>query len=304
MNCLIFDLFLFVVSVSAHQILGANVTAGDFTYIYDPSVGELETQKWYINDHTFIKDNKGLWHLFGITHTEPLADGDHEVLFAHATAPHLFGPWAKQPFALTVDYKYFGETHLWAPHVIQVNQTYYMFYNGGGTDHTNYALSLATSPDLFNWTRLSSGPLFRDGFDARDPMVIQINGLWHMFYCATQQKTGGHYTTNYRTSSDLIHWSERHIAYVDPSVGRWSPTESPFVVEVNGWWYLFTGPRNDYRKTAVFRSKTPTNFTAGEQVGEIHSHAAEVIFDDNKWWISHCGWGQGGIYLAPLHFSN
>jgi hypothetical protein len=43
-----------------------NVTAGNFIYIYDPSVGELEQQKWYINDHTFIKDKNNTWHLFGM----------------------------------------------------------------------------------------------------------------------------------------------------------------------------------------------------------------------------------------------
>jgi len=280
--------------------LSCNVTAGNFTYIYDPSVGEQE--KWYINDHTFIKDTNGTWHLFGITHKEP-QDPEHEILFAHATAPHLSGPWIKQPFALKVNFTYFGETHLWAPHVIHVNETYYMFYNGGDADHTKYAISLATSKDLFNWTRLPSGPLFRDGFDARDPMVTKINDTWHLFYCATDPPQNGNHIVAYRTSSDLTHWSERHIAFTDPSKGTYGgPTESPFVVFNNGWWYLFTGPRDDYRKTAVFRSQTPTNFPFNQKVGEIHSHAAEVINDDGKWWISHCGWAQGGVYLAPLSF--
>jgi beta-fructofuranosidase len=277
-----------------------NVTAGNFTYIYDPSVGEQE--KWYINDHTFIKDTNGTWHLFGITHQEP-ADPVHEILFAHATAPHLSGPWIKQPFALKVNFSYFGEVHLWAPHVIHVNQTYYMFYNGGDADHTKYAISLATSKDLYNWTRLPSGPLFRDGFDARDPMVTKINNTWYLFYCATNPPQSGNHVIAYRTSNDLIHWSERQIAFTDPSKGTFGgPTESPFVVFNNGWWYLFTGPRNDYRKTDVFRSQTPTNFPLNQQVGQIHSHAAEVINDGEKWWISHCGWGQGGVYLAPLYF--
>jgi len=279
-----------------------NVTAGDFTYIYDPSVGTPEKQKWYVNDHTFVKDANGVWHLFGITHAEP-ADPENEILFAHATAPHLSGPWTKQDYALKVDHNYFGETHLWAPHVIHVNQTYYMFYNGGDKDHTKYAISLATSKDLFNWTRLSSGPLFRDGFDARDPMVIQIDNLWYLFYCATDPSTGGNHVVAYRTSNDLIKWSERHIAFTDPTKGSYGgPTESPFIVHEGGFWYLFIGPRNDYRKTGVFRSQTPTNFSVSEQIGEIHSHAAEVIHDGEKYWISHCGWGQGGVYLAPLDF--
>jgi arabinan endo-1,5-alpha-L-arabinosidase len=277
-----------------------NVTADSFTLIYDPSVGEHE--KWYINDHTFIKDLNGTWHLFGITHKEP-ADPEHEINFAHATAPHLFGPWIKQPFALNFDPNYFGEVHLWAPHVIRVNETYYMFYCGGDADHTQYAISLATSEDLFNWKRLPSGPLFRDGFDARDPMVTKINDLWHLFYDATEPPKFGNHIIAYRTSTDLIHWSERHIAFTDPSKGDFGgPTESPFVIHHNEWWYLFTGPRPEYRGTDVFRSQNPVDFQLSQQVGHINSHAAEIINDDGDWWISHCGWGEGGVWLAPLQW--
>ena len=45
------------------------VRAGDFTPIYDPSVGE--DGPWYINDHTIVQGPDGTWHMFGITHAEP-----------------------------------------------------------------------------------------------------------------------------------------------------------------------------------------------------------------------------------------
>ena len=70
---------------------------GAFEPVYDPSLGEPE--RWYINDHTFVRDHEGMWHLIGITHAEPAAPFD-EVHLAHATAPTLQGPWTKQPFAL------------------------------------------------------------------------------------------------------------------------------------------------------------------------------------------------------------
>ena len=35
------------------------------------------------------------------------------------------------------------------------------------------------------------------------------------------------------------------------------------------------------------------------------SHAAEVVRDlDGKWYVSRCGWGEGGVYLAPLVWSD
>ena len=42
------------------------VTCGDFRPVYDPSIGE--ERAWYVNDHTFVRDAEGVWHLFGITH--------------------------------------------------------------------------------------------------------------------------------------------------------------------------------------------------------------------------------------------
>ncbi|WP_164737921.1 arabinan endo-1,5-alpha-L-arabinosidase [Streptomyces luteoverticillatus] len=108
-------------SANTDSVTADSVTTGDFVQVYNPGTGE--SQPWYINDHTFIRDETtGTWHLFGITHAEP-ADPENEDSFAHATAPSLRGPWTKQPMALTVDPSY-GESHLWAPHVIRSGSTY------------------------------------------------------------------------------------------------------------------------------------------------------------------------------------
>lgn len=290
-------LFVFIPNLVTSQ---SNVTIGKWTHIYDPSIGE--SGKWYINDHTFIKDRNGTWHLFGITHPEP-ASPENEILFAHATAKNLLGPWTKQAPALKINTSYFGEAHLWAPHVLDLNDSYHMFYSGGGSDRSQSAINLATSKDLFHWERLPSGPLFRDGFEARDPMVRQYNNLAVMFYTATSKPTGGNHVVAYRFSTDFKHWTDRKIAFVDPEVGTGAgPTESPFVVYVNGLFYLFIGPRGNYRGTTVFKSKDPLNFDFNKQAGQIYAHASEVIYDNNQWWISHCGWGQNGVFLAPLYF--
>ncbi|MFG1796113.1 glycosyl hydrolase family 32 [Nocardia sp. NPDC049149] len=276
------------------------VSAGAFNRIYDP--GDGESEPWYINDHTLIRDHDGLWHLFGITHPEP-ADPFNEVDFAHATAPTLAGPWTKHPPALTVDPDYYDETHLWAPYIVEAHDRYYMFYAGGGPDRTAAAINLATSTDLFHWERRRSGPLFRDGYDARDPMVTRVGDQWVMYYCANSTPLGGHHVVAYRTSTDLVHWGDRHIAYTDPTVGTEAGnTESPFVVQQDGCWYLFIGPRPGYVGTDVFRSDSPFRFRIGDKAGHIDSHAAELVRDDSQWWITHAGWGQGGVYLAPLTF--
>ncbi|GAB3669438.1 hypothetical protein GCM10027589_36960 [Actinocorallia lasiicapitis] len=277
------------------------VGATPFVQIYDPSVGE--SRPWYINDHTFIKDAQGTWHLFGITHAEPSNDSD-EKTFAHATAPALTGPWTKRPAALTADPGY-GETHLWAPHVIKNGSTYYMFYSGGGADATSHAINLATSTDLYTWTRHPGGPLFRDGVAARDPYVARVNGQWVMYYTANSSPTGGNHVVAYRTSTDLIHWSGRSIAFTSATGGTiGGDTESPFVVYADGAWHLLLGPRGGYVGTDVFRSDDPFRFSASQLTGHVFSHAAEVVNDGGRWWVSHSGWGQRGVWLAGLDFGN
>ncbi|HZC51565.1 MAG TPA: family 43 glycosylhydrolase, partial [Mycobacterium sp.] len=202
---------------------------------------------------------------------------------------------------LTVDPSY-GETHLWAPYVLKSGGRWYMFYAAGGPDSTQSELSVATSPDLWHWTRYRNDPLFRDGFDARDPFVLRVGAQWVMYYDATSDPAGGNHIVAYRTSTDLLHWSTRHIAFTDPSTGTFGgPTESPYVVRHNGAYYLFLGPRGGYVGTDVFVSHDPLHFDVGKQVGHIASHALEVVQDtDGSWWVTAAGWGQGGVYLAPL----
>lgn len=275
------------------------VSAGAFTRIYDPGVGE--SSPWYINDHCIVMGPDSRWHMFGITHAEPENALD-EKNFAHATADTLAqAPWTKQPFALSVSIAQ-RERILWAPHVILHDGLYHMFYVAGDEDHTAFKIHLATSPDLATWTRHPANPMVVDGYDARDPFVTRIGDRWVMYYTATSEPSGGRHIVAYRTSDDLVRWSEKRAAFTDPSSGTWGgPTESPFVVRRGAYYYLFIGPRPDYVGTDVFRSRDPFDFTPEMKVGHIDSHAAEVVRDlDGRWYVTHAGWKQGGLYLAPL----
>jgi beta-fructofuranosidase len=293
------------------------VAAGSFELLYDPSIGEDEA--WYVNDHTFVRDREGTWHLIGITHPEP-ADPHHETHLSHATAPDLHGPWTKQPFALTADPAQ-GESVLWAPHVIDHDDRYWMFVCGGGPSPQEFRLHLAVSDDCVSWARHPANPLVIDGYEARDPMVRWVDDRWIMYYTATADPTGGAFVVVATESDDLVHWHGRQIVYTDACTGTGGgPTESPFVVERNGQHFLFIGPdwqglmtsleetgRYDpasYRGTRVLVSDDPLHFDLDGQVGFLDAHAAEVIVDvDGSTWVSHCGWGQGGVYLAPLSWT-
>ena len=292
----------------------ATVSAGAFERVYDPSVGEDEP--WYINDHTFIRDRAGSWHLIGITHAEPARPRDERQL-AHATAPDLHGPWAKQPPALSCD-EALGESVLWAPHVVRHDDRYWMFVCAGGTSPSAFRIHLATSEDCVTWVRHPDNPLVVDGYEARDPMVTRIGDRWVMYYTATSRPEGGSHVVVAAESDDLVRWSGRRTVYTDECAGTFGgPTESPFVMEAEGCFLLFTGPdwqglldsrerdgrydRACYRRTRVLASDDPFSFDADGQVGVIDAHAAEVVVDEaGSRWVSHCGWGEGGVFLAPL----
>ena len=89
------------------------------------------------------------------------------------------------------------------------------------------------------------------------------------------------------------------------------------VLSVDGAYYLLIGPdweglvtsyertgRYDpaaYRRTRVLASHDPLHFGLDGLVTVVDAHAAEVIVDEEgRRWLSHCGWGQRGVFLAPL----
>jgi beta-fructofuranosidase len=283
--------------------VGNVLEVGEFVKFFDQGVGEK--QRWCINDHCFMRGRDATWHLYGITHTEPF-DPRYGSPFCHATASKLTQvPWIKNPFALITEPKS-GEIHLWAPHVVLHEGTYYMYYCAGNLDPTKYRIHLATSRNLNKWTRYPENPLFTDGYAARDPFVLRVGEKWVMYYTATSEPAGGNHVVACKTSDDLIHWTGRTIVFTDPRVGTiGGPTESPFVVRRADFYYLFIGPRGGYVGTDVFRSKDPFKWSIEDKVAHIKSHAAEVVRDvDGKWYVSHAGLGQRGVYLAPLRWND
>lgn len=271
---------------------------GPFTHIYDPSIGEAGP--WYINDHTIVRGRDQLWHLFGITHASPPSAEERE--FAHATSASLtMATWQKRPPALIAD-QALGETVLWAPYVLENEGMYYMFYCAGGVDE-QFQIKLAISSDLNTWTRHPE-PLFLDGAYARDPYVMRVGAKWVMYYTATSDPEWGNYVVAYRTSEDLVHWSKRRFAYVDPLEGMATGnTESPYVVSRPEGYYLFIGPRGDYTRSEVFFSSDPYSFDQAPLLA-IEAHAAEIIRDlDGSEQVSRAGWWAMGVDVAPLRWN-
>lgn len=279
------------------------VRAGEFQHIYDPGAGEPEA--WYINDHCIIRGHDGLWHMFGITNTEPFSPMEERHL-AHATSPELTAaPWRKEPFPVSAREEH-GEVHLWAPCVVHHEGLYYMYVCVGDRDHSAYKFHLLTSRDLRKWQRHPANPVVVDGFDARDPHIIRLDdGTWVMYYTATIRPDGGNHIVAALTSRDLINWSGRRVVFKDVEEGTFGgSTESPYVVKRGSHYYLFicnNDRRRGYEATDVYRSQDPFHWEFADWAGVINAHAPEIIEDlDGRWYTTHCGWDRGGLYLAPL----
>src|SRR5699024_8185119 len=115
-------------------------------------------------------------------------------------------------------------------------------------------------------------------------MLVRRGDQWLLFYTATSEPTGGNHVVACRTSRDLLRWGERRIVFRDEEEGTWGGgTESPFVVERGGSWYLFIGPRGGYVGTDVFAGADPLHFDPSQRVGHVPSHAAEVVRDGARW---------------------
>ncbi|MCX6926572.1 MAG: glycosyl hydrolase family 32 [Verrucomicrobia bacterium] len=282
--------------VAAEKVL---VEAGKFTEVFDPKAGEKDP--WCINDHTFVRGTDGTWHVFAITHILPVnfaRDPGKNLL--HATAKSLTqSPWHKEPFAVTADWDKYGEWLFWAPHVIRQGGIYYMFVCAGNNQGHQYKIHLLTSKDLWHWERSPANPLLTDGFDARDPNVLQAGKQWVLYYTATSKPEGGNHLVACVTSDDLLHWASRKVVFTHPQKGTFGgPTESPFVVRRGESYYLFAC---DGGTINVYLSKDPFHWECKDQVGTIYAHASEVTRDaEGKWYVSHAGWEHGGLSLAPL----
>jgi sucrose-6-phosphate hydrolase SacC (GH32 family) len=268
-----------------------------FTRIYDPSAGEMTP--WYINDHCFVQAADGRWHMFGITHAEPAASLD-EKFFAHATAPDLWGPWTKEAPVMHAD-PLAEELLVWAPFVIEHEGTYFMYYTAGGAANM-FRIHLATSDDLATWHRSAANPLFIDGFDARDPMVLRLGDEWVMYYVGSRPIYGGESVVLARTSTDLETWSEPRIVFNAGGPGtRGILCESPQVVPRDSRYYLFVCDNRPYVNTQVFVSDDPFAWSVEGLVGSYAAHCSEVVrAPDGRWCVSSAGWGTGGLFLADF----
>ncbi|GMA15324.1 glycosyl hydrolase family 32 (plasmid) [Deinococcus metallilatus] len=287
--------------------------ASPFVHLYDPNLARPgDDRNWYTNDHTVFRGQDGLWHATGICGVRPADPFAGEQVFFHARGASLEqGGWEECPPTLRADH-WRGERFLWAPHVVRQGGRYVMAYAAGGPRVTpehpegvcdHYGLYFAHSEDGEHWARHPLNPIFREPGHARDPMLLQVEDGWRMYYTGVMGEEDRRGAVRMRRSPDLEHWSGAQVVNVQPGphdFGR--DAESPFVVEREGVYYLFVcRAMSSYRDTRVYASHDPARFE--QEVARLAVHAAEVVQDGDSYYITDTGWDKCGLYAARLEWS-
>jgi len=222
----------------------------------------------YCKDHTVI-EREGLFHPFSISGTAGTSwyYTDSESKLIHSVSADLRN-WEFRGHVLAArgelaadpaGHHTWREDKVWAPHCIEADGTYHMFYTAVEHDHVARdefdldsglkghveRICVATSTDLQHWTA-SPTPVFEEtaesaaqpGRALRDPMVLRVEdrGIWVMY--VTMLTAESRNAVGVLISTDLTAWSFERFAYVEP-LGAEISTESPFVTKAGDAFFLF-----------------------------------------------------------------
>lgn len=281
----------------------------------NPPLGELGTPRQEMVDHAIWQARDGSWQLWSCVRGTTIG----RLLYAWEGATLDQSPWAQRGVAMraltefgeSID-DWGGKEWIQAPHVVIHEDRYHMLYGGHRSELEHCQINLATSADGKDFDRYRNAKgqsrVFVGPGEARDPMTLAIDGVWHCYYTGNPDPTkrrdvGGIYC---RTSSDLVTWSEPTLVSYGGKAGEdmWS-AECPHVVEREGYYYLFR--TTDYREpvTHVYRSRDPLDFGLDEDshyVGTIAVAAPEIVRHDGQDYVSTVHDLRGGVQLQRMRW--
>jgi hypothetical protein len=200
-----------------------------------------------------------------------------------------------------------GETlgGLQAPFVFRAGDAFQMLYG----DFQNIARAQSGDGKRFERQPLRGmSGLFGDGpqVHTRDPMAIEIGGVWYVYYTAALDTAvahgvGGVYS---RTSHDLIRWSKPTLVAMGGAAGHeGNAMECPFVVKHGEWYYLFATQHYRNPTTHVYRSRDPLYFGIEDDSGLVATlpvAAPEIFEHEGQEYIAALMPELDGIRIARL----
>lgn len=309
----------------------------------------------YVNDHCLLYDG-GKWHLYfiqGVIGTKPgevssISDNcwyrdDNEVLIGHAISNDLLQWKLLQPALECGPEGTLDAGHIYAPYVTKHEGQYWMYYAGVQDQFwKGERMFLATSKDLYNWTRHKKSPIlepdpnwshyypagYKGGIGGpaacRDPHVLPHPDYGFIIYYVgllKGDKTRPSQNNEYgciaaATSPNLVDWQDYGPVLVRRNwcydKGRYSAPESPCAIQQDDCYYLFWRSGSGTRYVI---SDNPLDFRDREAYFLATSHASEILPWNERWFVTSCSrelndlnheWSDRtkGLFLAGIEWDN
>jgi hypothetical protein len=278
---------------------------------FSPGLPEIQSQPGEVVDHCFFKAINGRWQLW----TQIRGTSIGRLFYRWEGGADLLTPdWAPRGICWRAE-RGCGESwgtgeeeFIHAPYVLQDEGRFVLYYGGGPSDTGHSQICAATSEDGIHFRRLTDrkgqSALFAGPGVARDPMVVNTGQCYAMYYAANEGERG---VIAVRTASrsNGVRWSDYCIASEGGVCGdlRWTQ-QCPFVVYLDGYYYLFKMGPSDAFKTAVYRSDDPLYFGAGDErlVAVLETSASEIIQAARRFYISSLIPGYQGVRIHGLRW--
>ncbi|MFH0777531.1 MAG: family 43 glycosylhydrolase [Candidatus Eisenbacteria bacterium] len=212
----------------------------DQRYCHEPS--------FVMKDHAFFKADS-VFHLFYTRtplHYQQYVMASDDI--GHATSTDL-KHWSFHSPAVAVSAGQWDGGAIWAPFVMEKpGGGYIMFYTGVDSNAVQ-RIGIATSEDLFAWTKYANNPVYRPdtswaAWDStvqwsscRDPHIYFEEGVYYLLTTATAK--GNYGAVGSAVSSDLFNWTDDGPIYVHSGTNAWHAIESCYLMKRGTKYRLF-----------------------------------------------------------------
>jgi hypothetical protein len=270
------------------------------------SLNGPDPAKQHIVDHGFIKADNGKWQLWacirGTAVSRLLYKWEGDALDQELWEDKGIAARGNEQFG-EVTFNDDGKRveRIGAPFFLKEGSKYYCFYHSTGIRLMESDNGVDYKPSL---DQEGNNLLYPDG--GRDVMVLKIGDVYHGYSTITTRNDQDELISyvKLKTSNDMRNWEGETKVCAGGKASKGPVAfESPFVVSLDGYYYLFRASSADF-KTYVYRSDDPTYFAVNDDsnlIAEFDLKAPEIIRYNGKWYISDLSDFQG-IKMALLEW--
>lgn len=185
-----------------------------------------------------------------------------------------------------------GRGNIYAPELLCVNDTWWMYFGGQGTDGHDRILR-ATSKDRIHWTDLQMVFFPPEVNHVNDPSIVRDGSTYYMFYTrATQGVTD---TIGLATSQDGLLWNDQGTVLGPGTKGSWDAllVGRPSVLLENGRWRMWYDGRETLPLGAPDKT-APQSAQSTRCVGYAESSDGITWTKHSEPLLSH---DEGGLHV-------